>query len=103
MVTSIGIRAKPKEIFYSVCSEEPGRIELISCSKLIIPMSLAFPEKLKFVRNTFLDIIYEFQITRAGIRIAESLAERKSCDRISLEAVIQELLASGAIPKLDTL
>ncbi len=97
MIVSIGIRAKPKEIYYSVIKEDGESIEVLSCSKLIVPVSLELPEKLKYVRTTFLDIIFEFGAVKAGIRITESFAPSKDDSRISFEAVIQELLASSSV------
>ena len=39
MSVSIGIRAKPKEIYYSVIKDDGENFEVLSCSKLIVPMS----------------------------------------------------------------
>ena len=99
MSISIGIRAKPKEIYYSVIKNNGKNTEILSCSKLIIPVSLKLPEKLKYVRTTFLDIIFEFGAIKAGIRITESFAPSKDDSRICFEAVIQELLASSSVEK----
>lgn len=97
MTVAIGIRARPKEIFYSVMESTDGQTKLLSSSKLIIPVALSMPEQLKFVRTTMLDIIYEFGATKAGIRITESFAPGADNTRVGLEAVIQELLASSSV------
>ena len=57
------------------------------------------PEQLKFIRNTLCDIINEFEITNACIRITESNAKSISIQRIYIEGVIQELFASSTIIK----
>ena len=62
-------------------------------------MSLKLPEKLKYIRTTFLDIIFEFGAVKAGIKITESFALSKDDSRICFEAVIQELLASSSVEK----
>ena len=57
------------------------------------------PEQLKFIRSTFLDIIYENNVNRACIRTTESMALKPSIERINIEAVIQELIASSTVEK----
>ena len=99
MSVSIGIRTKPKEIYYAVIKSEGRNTEVVSCSKLIIPVSLKFPEKLKYIRTTFLDIIFEFGAVKAGIRITESFAPNEDNSRVCFEAIIQELLASSSVEK----
>lgn len=99
MSVSIGIRAKPKEIYYSIIKNDGDTTEILSCSKLIIPVSLKLPEKLKYVRTTFLDIIFEFRAVKAGIRITESFAPNEDSSRVCFEAVIQELLASSSVER----
>lgn len=94
----IGIRVTPKEIFYSIVENDNGTLELKTPAKIIVPVSLSFPEKLNFVRKTFKDIIFEFKCNRAGIRITEDVANL-NIERVSYEAVIQELLASSSVEK----
>ena len=96
---SIGLRATPHEIYYSIVDEKDGITILITCSELKIPISLNFPEKLNFVRKTFKDIIYEYEVKNAGIRITESKAQSTSSERISYEAILQELLANSSVSK----
>lgn len=97
MSISIGIRATPNEIYYSILEDEDNYINELVSSKLIIPKALDLPEKLKFLRQTFLDLIREFHVTKAGIRLTESAAMKPSQARISYEAVILELLASSSV------
>jgi hypothetical protein len=44
-----------------------------------------------------LDVIGEYDVSRAGIRTAEPTAQTKDSLRLNIEGVIQELLASGAV------
>ncbi|MDO7850388.1 hypothetical protein [Hymenobacter convexus] len=95
---AIGIKAAPKEILYVVIKKTEARLDLLTPSKLIVPVSLTVPEKLSFIRKAFKDIIAEFQCNRAGIRVTEDLADPNP-DRLSYEAVIQELIASSSVEK----
>lgn len=97
--TSIGIRVKPDRVIYSIIQENDQQRELLIVDKVNIPIALQIPEQLKFIRNTFLDIIYENQVNRACIRITEALALKPSIERINIEAIIQELIASSIIEK----
>lgn len=97
--TSIGIRVKPDCIIYSIIQENNGGKEIILMDKVNVPVALEVPEQLKFIRSTFLDIIYENKVNRACIRITESMAQKPSIERINIEAVIQELIASSTVEK----
>lgn len=97
--TSIGIRVKPDCIIYSIIKENDGNKEIILIDKVNVPIALEVPEQLKFIRSTFLDIIYENKVSRACIRITESMALKPSIERINIEAVIQELIASSTVEK----
>lgn len=97
--TSIGIRVKPDCIIYSIIKENDGDKEIILTDKVNVPAALEVPEQLKFIRSTFLDIIYENKVNRACIRITESMALKPSIERINIEAVIQELIASSTVEK----
>ena len=97
--TSIGIRVKPDCIIYSIIKENDGNKEIILIDKVNVPIALEVPEQLKFIRSTFLDIIYENKVNRACIRITESMALKPSIERINIEAVIQELIASCTVEK----
>lgn len=99
-MTTIGLRANASEIYYAIIEkDDKDVISILSCSKLIIPLSLIFPEKLNFVRKNFKDIILEYSVENAGIRITESTAKSISIQRISFEAVLQELLSNSSVMK----
>lgn len=97
--TSIGIRVKPDSVIYSIIREEGKDKTIILNDKVNIPIALQVPEQLKFIRSTFLDIILENHVNLACIRVTEPAAQRTSIDRINIEAVIQELIASSTIEK----
>lgn len=97
--TSIGIRVKPDCIIYSIIQENHEDKEIILVDKVNVPIALEVPEQLKFIRSTFLDIIYENKVNRACIRITESMAQKPSIERINIEAIIQELIASSTVEK----
>ncbi len=97
---SIGLRSTNDVIWYSIINaDDKGNCNVIACSKLIIPKSLTYPEQLNYARRTFKDIIFEFNVSVAGIRTIESLAQNPSPVRIAYEAILQELLASSNIKK----
>ncbi len=99
MNTSIGIRVKPDAIIYSIIQESTDCNNILIIDKLNVPKVLEVPEQLKFIRNTFLDIIFENHVNRACIRVTENIAMKPSLERINIEAVIQELIASSSIEK----
>lgn len=67
--------------------------------KINTPKALNTPEQLKFLRNTLCDIINEFDITNACIRITEASSKNINIQRVYIEGVIQELFASSTILK----
>lgn len=99
MKKSIGIRVIPSTVYFSVVSYENEELEITLVDKINNPKALSIPEQLKFLRNTLCDIINEFGITNACIRITESNAQSVNITRIYIEGVIQELFASSTIVK----
>jgi hypothetical protein len=91
----LGIRAKPKEFTFAIYNPEGNG--LVNVEKVKIPKALDPPEALKYVRNTILDILREYDIKLAGIRITESNSQRLSIPRIEIEGVIQEAFASSTL------
>ncbi|WP_244788351.1 hypothetical protein [Cupriavidus pauculus] len=73
--------------------------DILNVEGINVPLALDTPERLKFVRNTVLDIIRQYDVRRAGIRITESNAQRISVERIELEGVLQEAFASSEIER----
>ncbi len=99
MQKSIGIRVTPSTLYFSIVSYEKEVLGIVLIDKINNPKALNTPEQLKFLRNTLCDIINEFAITNACVRITESNAQTVSIPRIYIEGVIQELFASSTIIK----
>lgn len=96
-MNTIGLRASPSEITYAIYDTE--QLEIVSVNCIVYPSAMSTPEALKYVRNTVLDIIREYEISRAGIRIMETVAQSFPLDRVQIEGVLQEALASSAVEK----
>lgn len=94
---SIGLRVEPKKITFAIIDIEEN--EILNIEKLIVPISLDVPEQLKYIRLNLLDIIREYDVNVAGIRIIESNARTLNVERIQIEGVIQEAFASSSIEK----
>lgn len=92
---TIGIRAEPSAVTFAVFDSAASSVANIE--QLKIPLAFATPDKLKYVRSNLLDILREYYVERAGVRITEPNAQRPSFDRIQIEGVIQEAFASSAL------
>lgn len=99
MQKSIGIRVTPSTLFFSIVTYENEVLEITVVDKINNPKALNIPEQLKFLRNTLCDIINEFSITNACIRITESNVKSINIPRIYIEGVIQEIFASSSVIK----
>jgi hypothetical protein len=64
---TIGIRAAPTVVTFAVY--DSSNDEIINVEDILIPKAFAVPEALKYVRNNLLDVLREFEINRAGIRV----------------------------------
>lgn len=91
----LGVRAAPKAASFIVyCTDE----KRLKCADVVvIPATLATPEKLKYVRNNILDLLRAYDVQLAAIRVAESSSKNLSIDRLYIEAVIQEAFSSSEI------
>lgn len=98
---SIGFRAAPKYVYFTIVESDEECVNILTCSKLIVPKALDIPEQLSFVRNCLFSIIQEYNAINAGIRTIENLANPNS-DRIYIEGVIQELTSNCTIEKYFT-
>lgn len=94
---TIGLRASPAEVTYAIFDKENQRIENVG--EIIVPKSMSTPQSLKYIRNTVLDVIREYGVSLAGIRTIEPMAQSLSIERIQIEGVIQEALASSSVEK----
>lgn len=96
----LGLRASPTEVTFTVFDEESNSI--VTIDQIKVPKVLESPEALKHIRFNILDIIREYSITNAGIRITESSSQQLSIERIQIEGVIQEAFASSALKSYYT-
>ncbi|EGR3959948.1 hypothetical protein DDN39_18590, partial [Vibrio cholerae] len=71
---------------------------IINLEQIAIPNVFETPEKLKYLRITILDIIREYKVQKAGIRLSESHPSAKpNVTRIQFEGIIQEAFASSSL------
>ncbi|MES3675894.1 hypothetical protein QC589_08060 [Halomonas elongata] len=94
-MNNLGVRVKPSEFAFAVYDSEAN--ELVNVERVKIPKALEAPEAMKYVRNTILDILREYKIKAAGIRITESNSQHLNIRRIEIEGVIQEAFASSTL------
>lgn len=97
----LGIRVSPKAIYFSIF--DSNEKEFKNIEKIIVPQALIIPEKLKYIRNNILDLLREYHIEKAGIKITEGNAQSISIERLYLEGVIQETFASSQVVSYKTL
>lgn len=93
MIT-IGIRAAPKAVTFAVYDSQAQAV--VNVEEIIIPAAFEMPDRLKYVRSNLLDIIREYKVEQAGVRITEPTAEADRV-RVQLEGVIQEAFASSEL------
>ncbi|MGF1761572.1 hypothetical protein L4D76_27445 [Photobacterium sagamiensis] len=98
----LGIRVEPKKSTFVVIECEGDIFTIINNECIKVPAALDFPEKLKYVRSCVLDILREYSINIAGIRIAEGNSQNLDVTRLHIEGVIQEAFASSNIDKYFT-
>lgn len=92
MIT-IGMRAAPTELTFAVFN--PKKKALINVEAIVVPLAFEMPQKLKHIRSNLLDVLREYEVERAGIRLAEPTAQSLSFERIYIEGVVQEAFASS--------
>ena len=95
MTMTIGLRAAPRSVTFVVYDTEENTI--INVDEIRAPAAFEVPDALKFLRNNLLDVLREYNIEQAGIRLTEPIAKSPSLDRIRVEAVMQEAFASSAL------
>lgn len=92
---TIGIRAAPKAITFVVYDSSENCI--LNVEDIKIPAAFEAPDALKYIRNNLLDILREYQVEQAGIRVTEPSAQSPNIQRIQIEGVVQEAFASSAL------
>jgi len=98
----IGIRVySNSNVFYTIIEENGGSFNYLSISNIIIPLALNEPERLNYLRNTLIDIISEYNVNKALIRVRESVqnVDKYAIQRFYIEGVILETLASSTVEK----
>lgn len=103
MHKSIGIRVTPDCVYFAIIEDNDTHNTLIIVDKIKVAKTLEFPEQLKILRTSLLDIINKHNVEYACIRITEQTALKLSIPRIAIEGVVQELIASSEIKKYKTL
>lgn len=98
----LGIRVEPKKTTFVVIRYDNNEYVILNSECIKVPAALDFPEKLKYIRNCILDILREYTINIAGIRIAESNSQNFDITRLHIEGVIQEALSSSDVNKYFT-
>lgn len=98
---AIGFRASPTGVTFAIVEGEAApdasTFRVLSVDVVPIPAALWPPNQLHFVRTVLLDVIEEFSVERAGLRLTEFIAGKSYPFRDNIEGVIQELLASSAV------
>jgi hypothetical protein len=93
MIT-IGIRAAPRVVTFAIYDSNTNVV--LNVEEIKVPAAFSKPEGLKYARSNLLDVLREYRVERAGIRITEPNAD-PNVDRVQLEGVIQEAFASSEL------
>lgn len=94
MIT-IGIRAAPKVVTFAIYDADENTI--VNVEEIKIPAAFPTPAALKYVRSNLLDVLREYKVERAGVRVTEAFSPHLSIERIQIEGVIQEAFASSEL------
>jgi len=95
---NIGFRVAPEKVHFAIHDVE--RNVILNVETLSVPKALIVPEKLKYVRNSVLDILFEYHICNAVIKLPEFNSKGTPNERrLQIEAVIQEAFASSELAK----
>lgn len=92
MIT-IGMRASPTELTFAVLNTKTKTV--INVEAIVVPLAFETPHKLKHIRSNLLDVLREYRVERAGIRLAEPTAQSVNVERVYIEGVVQEAFASS--------
>lgn len=92
MIT-IGLRAAPGAVTFAIYDSE--KKEILNVEVIKIPAAFSTPDGLKYLRSNLLDVLREYKVQQAGVRITEPNAQRLNIERIQIEGVLQEAFASS--------
>ena len=70
---TIGLRATPKAVTFVIFDTDSN--EILNVEEIRIPSAFLIPDALKFVRNNLLDVLREYDVQLAGIRVTEPTAD----------------------------
>jgi hypothetical protein len=76
---TIGFRAAPTEVTFAIYDSEASAIQNVDSIK--IPSAFRWPDSLKYVRSNLLDVLREYRVEKAGIRLTETNAKSVSYER----------------------
>ncbi|WP_157272606.1 hypothetical protein [Paenibacillus daejeonensis] len=93
----IGIRISPSEIHYTILEKLEDDSISYTNEIMIVPKALDPSRQLSYIRTNLFSLICELNITRAGLKTAEGLSQKKSIFRLNLEGVVQELFSNSSI------
>ncbi|MGO4527351.1 hypothetical protein AB4097_21155 [Microvirga sp. 2MCAF35] len=96
MIT-IGIRAAPRAVTFAIYDSEKEQV--INVEEIRIPAAFSVPDGLKHLRSNLLDVLREYAVVQAGVRVTEASAQSPSIERIQIEGVIQEAFASSSLTR----
>lgn len=100
---TIGLRVySNSKIYYCIIEKTSDEtLNYLDISHLNVPKSLSWPESLNFVRNTILDLLVEYNVKNAIIRICEfgMTLNKNLIERSYIEGVLQETIASSSVEK----
>lgn len=94
MIT-IGLRAAPTVVTFAIFDSSAQAI--VNIEEIKVPAAFAMPDALKYVRSNLLDVLREFGVEHAGLRLSEPNAKSISIPRVQIEGVIQEAFASSLL------
>ncbi len=92
IVMTIGIRAAPSAVTFAVYDTKKN--EVVNVEEIKIPAAFDVPSALKYLRSGLLDVLREYRIRKAGLRMTEGVADADP-RRLQMEGVIQEAFASS--------
>ena len=90
---TIGIRATPNSVTFAIFDAEKNSV--VNVEEIKVPAAFSTPAALKYLRSNLLDVLREYDVKRAGVRVTEPNAQSMSIERIQIEGVIQEAFASS--------
>jgi hypothetical protein len=92
---TIGMRAHPKGVTFAIYDAKSKAV--LNVEQIKIPLAFDVPDALKYVRSNILDVIREYEVLKAGIRVQEPFSQLPNPFRTQIEGVLQEAFASSDV------